>query len=473
MKRALQFMPNLLLAAVLAVVSVSCSEDEPAPNLSTDCEIISFSVDDEDWDIAGTNITHVYPAYATATSLAPTITLSPGATVNPLSGVAQDFFTAQGITYTVTAEDGVTTKTYTVRATKEQFDYQTEKTRMKDSFKSMLALANQIDAAMTHEADLPGFAAYMNFTFDASDSKLDGLWNEPYRVVQSANSILNQIDRLAFDSEEEKMTYKAEAYYYRAYAYSVLLNYFGGPVSQAWGDGSAAWGVPIIMDDEPSGDEPRNTQSEVVELILADCDRAMTFASVALRCAASQIKTRVLLQKGDIADFPRAYQASQENLNMCQAAGYGLPANLEWGGIDAIGEGISYSADEYPAVMRKGDVVYPVRYVETLLLCAEAANENGIPTEAIGVVNQIAQAKGQLPTLSMGATQEEIREAIINLYSSELNREGFAFAFLKRTGRFMQILGQQYGAQEKHQMLPVPASVMNSNPNILQSPGYL
>jgi hypothetical protein len=68
------------------------------------------------WNISGTTITYTYPEGTAATALTPTITVSAGATVTPASGVAQNFFTGAGVTYTVTAEDGTTTKTYTVSA---------------------------------------------------------------------------------------------------------------------------------------------------------------------------------------------------------------------------------------------------------------------------------------------------------------------------------------------------------------------
>lgn len=54
---------------------------------------------------------------ADITSLTPTITLSYGATVIPLSGVARDF--TNPVPYTVTAEDGVTTQEWTVTVTQE------------------------------------------------------------------------------------------------------------------------------------------------------------------------------------------------------------------------------------------------------------------------------------------------------------------------------------------------------------------
>jgi hypothetical protein len=85
----------------------------------SDAEIKSFTVGETAWAINGSEITYVYPATTnTATPLTPIIALSPGATVNPASGVAQNFFTEAGVTYTVTAQDGVTKKTYTVKATK-------------------------------------------------------------------------------------------------------------------------------------------------------------------------------------------------------------------------------------------------------------------------------------------------------------------------------------------------------------------
>ncbi|MDR1120359.1 MAG: leucine-rich repeat protein [Dysgonamonadaceae bacterium] len=80
------------------------------------CDIVSFSVNGEKWDIVGTDITHNFPAETEKTRLTPVIALSPGATVNPLPGAAQDLFRKQGVAYTVTAEDGVTTKTYIVKA---------------------------------------------------------------------------------------------------------------------------------------------------------------------------------------------------------------------------------------------------------------------------------------------------------------------------------------------------------------------
>ncbi|MDR0714973.1 MAG: leucine-rich repeat protein [Bacteroidales bacterium] len=99
-----------MAACILAIAS--CKKDK----LQSSADITAFAVNDVAWTISGTNITHTYPTETQEGSLTPTITLSPGATVSPASGAAQDFFTPQGVTYTVTAEDGVTKKTYTAKA---------------------------------------------------------------------------------------------------------------------------------------------------------------------------------------------------------------------------------------------------------------------------------------------------------------------------------------------------------------------
>jgi hypothetical protein len=111
-----------MLAALLCCVMLfaSCKKDENTGSAA--CNITLFSVNSLVWTIDDTEITRVYPPETAVTPLAPEIiTLSPGATVNPPAGEMQDFFTEQGVTYTVTAEDGVTKKTYTAKAIRTQY----------------------------------------------------------------------------------------------------------------------------------------------------------------------------------------------------------------------------------------------------------------------------------------------------------------------------------------------------------------
>jgi hypothetical protein len=107
----------MLLGSVMLFAACEKETEDKEESKSSACDIVSFKVDTVEWKIGDSTITHIYPLETKEGDLTPTITLSPGATINPQSGVAQNFFTAQGVTYTVTAEDGVTTKTYTATAT--------------------------------------------------------------------------------------------------------------------------------------------------------------------------------------------------------------------------------------------------------------------------------------------------------------------------------------------------------------------
>ncbi|WP_375448311.1 LamG-like jellyroll fold domain-containing protein [uncultured Fibrella sp.] len=104
-----------LLCLIMALVS-ACKSTDPTVK-STEKSIIAFSFASPALaaTISGNSITGTLPLGTSASSLVPTITLSPKATVSPASGVAQDFSNA--VLYTVTAEDG-STQTYTVTITR-------------------------------------------------------------------------------------------------------------------------------------------------------------------------------------------------------------------------------------------------------------------------------------------------------------------------------------------------------------------
>jgi hypothetical protein len=108
------YMKIAVMACAACMVMAGCGKDDDPKSAA--CEISSFTVEDEKWNISGTDITYTYPTETQERQMTPTITVSGGATVSPASGAAQNFFTPQGVTYTVMAEDGATTKTYTAKA---------------------------------------------------------------------------------------------------------------------------------------------------------------------------------------------------------------------------------------------------------------------------------------------------------------------------------------------------------------------
>jgi hypothetical protein len=104
-----------LIAAVIFAGSPSCKKKN---SKSGACDIVSFTVGNDQWQINGTDITFTYPKSTPETALTPVIVVSGGATVSPPSNTAQNLFAAAGVSYTVTAEDGATTKTYKAKATR-------------------------------------------------------------------------------------------------------------------------------------------------------------------------------------------------------------------------------------------------------------------------------------------------------------------------------------------------------------------
>jgi hypothetical protein len=104
-----------ILVAGLVMGYAACKKNKDTK--SSACEIVTFTVDGVRWQINGTNISNQFAKNVTPGMLTPTIVVSDGATVVPASGTAQNFFVTNGVSYTVTAEDGATTKKYVVKAT--------------------------------------------------------------------------------------------------------------------------------------------------------------------------------------------------------------------------------------------------------------------------------------------------------------------------------------------------------------------
>jgi hypothetical protein len=121
MKNSKRCFKNTLIAALgcFLMFIVSCNKNEEPK--SSACEIVLFSVDGKTWTKSGTEFTYVYPPETVEGTLTPTIILSEGATVNPPTSQAQNFFTETGVTYTVTAEDGVTSQSYTAKAIRTRY----------------------------------------------------------------------------------------------------------------------------------------------------------------------------------------------------------------------------------------------------------------------------------------------------------------------------------------------------------------
>ncbi len=104
----------LILLSLGTLFLTSCIKDEP---LYREADIVSFTIKSDDYISSSMTEDRVQLVLSAAdkTNLIPEIEVSPGATISPASGVAQDF--TNDVVYTVVSEDGNYSKRYTVSVT--------------------------------------------------------------------------------------------------------------------------------------------------------------------------------------------------------------------------------------------------------------------------------------------------------------------------------------------------------------------
>ncbi|SDS48775.1 YD repeat-containing protein [Polaribacter sp. KT25b] len=110
----------LSLFVAFAITTVSCSNDDDPISLSTLATITDFTIsindvdaDDITYDL-GSAITIDVPFGTDISAVTPTMVISDGATITPASGEVISFVDGEAMSFVVTAEDGVTTKEYSV-----------------------------------------------------------------------------------------------------------------------------------------------------------------------------------------------------------------------------------------------------------------------------------------------------------------------------------------------------------------------
>jgi starch-binding outer membrane protein, SusD/RagB family len=116
-----------------------------------------------------------------------------------------------------------------------------------------------------------------------------------------------------------------------------------------------------------------------------------------------------------------------------------------------------------------------IRYADVLLMLAEALNEQGNTAGAYPLVNQV-RARVSLPALAAGLTQAQMRDAILRERMFEFGLEGQRLFDLMRHGQLTATLvsrDPEFGTfAAGRDLLPIPQTELNLNPNISQNPGY-
>ena len=117
-----------------------------------------------------------------------------------------------------------------------------------------------------------------------------------------------------------------------------------------------------------------------------------------------------------------------------------------------------------------------IRYADVLLLEAEALNELGRTAEAYPLVDQV-RARVTLAPLPVGLSQVAMRDRILRERMFELGLEGQRWADLARHNLVTPALQAddaefQFFVAGKSELLPIPQTERDLNPNVKQNPGW-
>jgi len=118
-----------------------------------------------------------------------------------------------------------------------------------------------------------------------------------------------------------------------------------------------------------------------------------------------------------------------------------------------------------------------IRYADVLLMYAEALNESGNTSEAATYLNMVRNRVG-LPDVPSTLSQAEMRARIEHEMLMELGWENKRLPYLKRHDRFNRATMEPHDpdfaffVDGKSELLPIPQSEIDVNPNVVQNPGW-
>ncbi|WP_238387639.1 RagB/SusD family nutrient uptake outer membrane protein [Pararcticibacter amylolyticus] len=124
-----------------------------------------------------------------------------------------------------------------------------------------------------------------------------------------------------------------------------------------------------------------------------------------------------------------------------------------------------------------GSDIVVLRYADVLLMLAETQNEQNNIEEARKYLNPVRNRAGLQD--SPASTKDEMRAAIALERRLELVGEGHRWFDLLRTGDAVSVMNQWFKdsgvpitVDKHHLLLPVPIGQVNTDPAIVQNPGY-
>lgn len=102
---------------------------------------------------------------------------------------------------------------------------------------------------------------------DQALGQIDWYWDESFRAIKNANTVISRIDLSKFDSEEQKNAILGTAYFHRAYWYYKLCNQFGD--------------VPLILEEitSPRVDFKSSPREDILKKIKEDLEFAQEWVT--------------------------------------------------------------------------------------------------------------------------------------------------------------------------------------------------
>ncbi|MBR9853908.1 MAG: RagB/SusD family nutrient uptake outer membrane protein [Algicola sp.] len=376
-----------------------------------------------------------------------------------------------------------------------------------------------------------GARALEDFSWASTEGFVGSIWENSYEGIFYANTVLDIIDEVLYDSESLKNVRIGEMKFIRGFLYHNLTTIYGE--------------VPLVLDiDDPTNafDDTRTPLAEInaqIELDLLDAisllpknnsaGRANEYAARAILAkhymkqqqfdkAAAQLETIVTSQKYALAPIDALFgvdnEGNDEDVFSIQYAsnldgmsegsrfyylftqpddqgGQGAMAMESslyalYGANDLRRNLINESSNVYyinkwtpsPNSNRGdgGDNHYVVRYADVLLLYAECLNENN-NTALAGTYLDLVRERANIGA-NTATDQASMREAIALERRLELAGEGHRWFDLLRTGTAVQTMNsffQQEGKSitvEPYRLLaPLPQSEVDIT-DMEQNPGY-
>jgi len=286
--------------------------------------------------------------------------------------------------------------------------------------------------------DLPGWSNLINGNFyDNVTSVYDYYpWHYYYMLINNANPIIEKVDA-AEGPSNEKMYLKAQAYSYRAYAYTMLAQIYG----YRWDDSNNGEQKCLVLRN--STDLPvelgLSSLKDVYASIYSDLDKAISlfnesgydrggvnhFIDVSV---AKAIYARAALAKKDYATAEKfAIEARAKAPLMDVAARKAFPA-LQSGATVAAYMQFKIKANDLPGV---GNLNH-FRSSEMYLIEAEAKHFLGNDSGAAAVLEELTAKSGRDVAYTCNKSGNELFKEIVKYRGIELWGEGFDWFDMKR-----------------------------------------